>query len=92
MSDRHEDPKSEVAEEIDPGEPILALARFEHDVSSGLVERIRRTVQWRTNVGQLASFSVTIPLVVLRELWSVLTNRPIQRRPRKEASNGKQAP
>jgi hypothetical protein len=92
MSDRLEDPKSEVAEEVDPGEPIRALARFEHDVSSGLVARIRRTVQWRTNVGQLASFSVTIPLVVLRELWSVLTNRPIQRRPRKEASNGKQAP
>jgi hypothetical protein len=82
MSDRPEDP------EIELGEPIAALARFEHDVSSSLVTRIRRTVQWRTDVGQLASFSVTVPLVMLRELWFVLINRPNPRRVRKEPSHG----
>jgi hypothetical protein len=88
MSDRPEDPKIEAAEEIDPGEPIEALARFQHDVSSSLITRIRRTVQWRTNAGQLASFSMTIPLIVLKELWFVLINRPNPRRLRKEDSHG----
>ena len=76
------------AEEIDPGEPIAALAGFEHDVSSGLVTRILRSVQRRTTVGQLASFSVSIPLVVLREFWSILINRPKPIDRRKDANHG----
>jgi len=79
------------AEEIDPGEPIAALAGFEHDVSSGLVTRIRRTIQRRTTVGQLASFSVTIPLVVLREFWSILINRPNPIDRRKETNHGEKS-
>jgi hypothetical protein len=76
------------AEEIDPGEPIAALAGFEHDVSRGLVTRIRRTIQRRTTVGQLASFSVSIPLVVLKEFWSILINRPNPTDRRKDANHG----
>jgi hypothetical protein len=72
MSDDPEDSEMEGGGEIDPGEPIAALAGFEHDASSDLVVRIRHTIQLRTAVGQLTSFSVNTPLVVLRELWLIL--------------------
>jgi hypothetical protein len=65
-------------EEIDPGEPIAALAKFEHDTSSRLVVRVRRTIQRRTTVGQLTSFSAEMPLVVLREFWLILATNSIQ--------------
>jgi hypothetical protein len=63
-------------QDIDPGEPISALAGLEHDVSSRFVNRIRHTVQRRTTLSQFVSFSLSIPLLVLRELWSMLTTRP----------------
>jgi hypothetical protein len=88
MNNKREDSRVRDTEEIDPGEPIAALARFEHDVSSGLARRIRHTVQWRTNVSQLASFSAAIPLLVLRELWSVLISRPYPKDIRKEDGDG----
>jgi hypothetical protein len=88
MNDAPEDSEIRDTEEIDPGEPISALAGFEHDASSGLVMRIRRTIQLRTTVDQLASFSVSIPLVVLREFWSVLINRTNPVGPRKDSSHG----
>jgi hypothetical protein len=75
MSDEPEDSEMRDDEEIDPGEPIAALAKFEHDTSSHLVVRVRRTIQRRTTVGQLTSFSAETPLVVLRELWLILIDR-----------------
>jgi hypothetical protein len=89
MSDKPEDPETGVAEDIDPGEPIsaLELAAFEHDASSRLVMRIRRSIQRRTTLGQLTSFSVRIPLVVLREFWSILSSR-LNPGIRKDSSHG----
>jgi hypothetical protein len=89
MSDEPENSEIGDANEIDPGEPISALAGFEHDVSRGLVKRIRRTIIVRKTVGQLASFSVDVPLLVLREFWSILSNRPHRTGKRKDASHGK---
>jgi hypothetical protein len=83
VSDRPEDP-----EEIDPGEPIAALARLEHEVSNDFLARIQRTVQRRTTAGQLISFAVNIPLVLLKEFWSILINRPDPPGIRKGASHG----
>jgi hypothetical protein len=75
MSDDPEDSEMQDSGEIDPGKPIAALAGFEHDTSSDLVVRIRHTIQLRTTVGQLTSFSVSAPLVVLSELWLILSNQ-----------------
>jgi hypothetical protein len=75
MSDEHEDSVMRDEEDIDPGEPIAALAKFEHDTSSRLVGRVRRTIQRRTAVGQLTSFSAEVPVVVLREFWLILINQ-----------------
>jgi len=61
MSDEHEDSVMRDEEDIDPGEPIAALAKFEHDTSSRLVGRVRRTIRRRTAVGQLTSFSAEAP-------------------------------
>jgi hypothetical protein len=88
MNNEHEASQIPDAEEIDPGEPIAVLAGFEHDVSSDLVARILRTIQRRTTVGQLASFSVSIPLVVLTEFWSILINRPKPIDRRKDTNHG----
>jgi hypothetical protein len=88
MSNKPEDPERGDAEDIDPGEPIRALARFEHDASSDLAMRVRRTIQRRRMVGLLVNFSVSIPLVVLKEFLSILTNRPNQKGLRKDASRG----
>jgi hypothetical protein len=59
-------------QDIDPGEPIAALSRFEHNTSSDLIARVRRAIQRRTAVGQLTSFSATMPLLLLREFCSML--------------------
>jgi hypothetical protein len=72
MSDEPEDSEMRDGAEIDPGEPIAALAGFEHDTSSGFVVRVRHTIQRRTTLGQLTSFSASMPLVVLREFWLIL--------------------
>jgi hypothetical protein len=88
MSDKPEHSETGVPEEVDPGEPILALAELKHDASSGLVPRIRRTIQRRTTVAQLASFSVSIPLLLLREIWSILINRPNRKNIGKDSSRG----
>ena len=87
MSDRPESPEIE-AREIDPGEPLAELARFEHDVSNDFLRRIRRSVQRRTTTRHLASFVVSIPLALLREFWTILTGRPDPPGMRKDASHG----
>jgi hypothetical protein len=72
MSDEPADSDVQDGEEVDPGEPIAALAEFEHDTSTGLMVRIRRTIQRRTMAAQLTSFSWSAPMVVLREFWLML--------------------
>jgi hypothetical protein len=89
MSDKPEDPETGIAEEIDPGEPILALAALEHDASSGLIIRVRRSIQRRATLRQLTSFSMAIPLVVLKEFWFILTSRP-NAGIRKDSSHGEE--
>jgi len=79
------------ADEIDPGEPLHALANFEQDASRNLVVQVRRSIQRRTTVGQLAAFSVCIPLLMLREFLSVLITRPGPRNARKGGTHGEEA-
>jgi hypothetical protein len=59
-------------DEADLGEPIAVLAEFDHEASTDLLTRIRRTIQRRTAAAQLTSFSWNAPLMVLRELWLIL--------------------
>jgi hypothetical protein len=75
-------------EEIDPGEPIAALAKFEHDTSSRLVARVRQTIQRRTTVGQLTTFSAEMPLAVLREFWVILAGQLDPTGMRKDSRHG----
>jgi hypothetical protein len=88
MSDRPENPEVKAAEEIDPGEPLAELARLEHDVSNDLLVRIRRSVQRRTTTRHLAFFVVTMPMVLLREFWSILISRSDPPGMRKDVSHG----
>jgi hypothetical protein len=75
-------------EDTDPGEPIAALANFEHDTSTGLLARFRRTIQRRTTAAQLTSFSSSVLLVVLREFWLMLIGQLNQPQVRKDTRNG----
>jgi len=90
MNDESQESETRSAEEIDPGEPISSLAGFGHDVSGGLVTRIRRSIQRRMTVGQLASFSVSIPLVLLSEFWAIVITRPKPVGLRKESDDGEE--
>jgi hypothetical protein len=62
-------------DEVDAGEPVTELAGFEHDVSAGLMSRIRRTIQRRTTAAQFTSFALDLPLVVLKELWLMMVGQ-----------------
>jgi hypothetical protein len=75
-------------EEVDPGEPITELANFDHDASTGLLTRVRRAIQRRTTVAQLTSFSASVPLVVLKELWLVLVGQLGPKGVRKDVRHG----
>jgi hypothetical protein len=79
------------ADEIDPGEPLQALANLEQGASRNLVVQIRRSIQRRTTVGQLAVFSVCIPILMLKEFLSVLITRPDPRNARKGGIHGEEA-
>jgi len=72
MSDEPIDSERDSAEEVDPGDPIVELARFEHDVSNGLVDRIRRAIGRRTTAAQVTSFAFDIPFVILKEFWLIV--------------------
>jgi hypothetical protein len=74
--------------EIDPGEPIQQLARFEHEPSPGLLLRIRRAIHRRTAVAQLTSFSASVPLVILKEFWLLLIGQLGQKSARKDIPRG----
>ena len=69
-------------------EPIAALAKFEHDTSSRLVARVRQTIQRRTTVGQLTTFSAEMPLAVLREFWVILAGQLDPTGMRKDSRHG----
>jgi hypothetical protein len=88
MSDEPEDSEMREDEEIDPGEPIAALAKLEHDTSSLLIGRVLRTIQRRTAIGQLTSFSAEAPVVVLKEFWLILINQLNPISMGKDASHG----
>lgn len=62
-------------EDIDPGEPVVELAGFEHDVSARFMSRIRHAIQRRTTAAQLTSFAFDLPLVVLKELWLLMVGQ-----------------
>ena len=88
MSDEPADSEMQDGEGVDPGEPIAALAEFEHDTSSDLLARIRRTIQRRTTAAQLTSFSSSVLLLLLREFWLILVEQFNPKRTRKDASDG----
>jgi hypothetical protein len=89
MSDGYEDAKMRTAQESDSGEPIPALAELEHHASSDLLSRIRHSIQRRTALGQLSSFSVDIPMLVLKEFWSILIDCLNSKDARKDRRFGK---
>jgi hypothetical protein len=72
MSDEPADSEMRDGEEVDAGERIILLAEFDHEASSDLLTRIRRTIQRRTTAGQLMSFSWGAPLLVMKEFWVML--------------------
>ena len=78
------------ADKIDPGEPIPALANLEQEPSRDLIVQIRRSIQRRTTVGQLTAFSLSVPRLILKEFWSVLTTRPGPRNTRKGGPHGEE--
>ena len=84
MSDDAANSESHNGKEVDPGEPIGVLATLEHEPSPNFLGRIRRTIQRRTSISQIASFSWNIPLLVFMEFWLMLTEQFNPNGPRKE--------
>jgi hypothetical protein len=78
-------------DKIDPGYPIPALANLEQEASRNLIVQVRRSIQRRSTLGQLVAFSVRIPLLMLKEVWSVLIPRPDPRNVRKGGPHGEEA-
>jgi hypothetical protein len=66
----HSEPED--ASGIDPGEPVKELAGFEYDPSDVFWNVVRRKIQRRSTVSQVASFSWNIPKLILAEAWSAL--------------------
>ena len=79
------------AAEIDPGEPVAQLAGFEQATSTGLLGRIRRSIQRRSTVAQLTTFSASVPLVVLKEFWLILVGQFGQKNARKDVTRGEES-
>jgi hypothetical protein len=92
MSNEPADSEMRDGEEVDPGEPIAALAAFEHHTSSGLLPRVRWAIQRRTTVAQLVSFAAGAPSLVLRELWLILNEQLNPKGARKDDRHGKKTP
>jgi hypothetical protein len=76
-------------EDVDPGEPIAGLAKFEHAASTGLLLRFRRAIQRRTTVAQLTTFSASAPMMVLMEFWLMLVEQLSPKSTRKDVGRGK---
>jgi hypothetical protein len=90
MSDQA--PEEDIDPEIDPGEPVPQLAKFEYETSPGLMSRIRRAIHRRSAVAQLTSFSASIPLVVLKEFWLILIELLGPKAARKDVTHGEKNP
>lgn len=72
MSEHSEKREAHEDEDVDPGEPIVALADFEQSTSPSFMMRVRRKIQRRTTTAQVASFTWNVPSIVLLELWRIL--------------------
>jgi hypothetical protein len=70
MSDHTTPPHD--GEENDTGAPIDMLAGLEYRPSTTFLGRIRRTIQRRTAVSQVVSFSWNAPWIVFLEFWTAL--------------------
>ena len=92
MSNGAADPRMHGGEEVDPGEPVIELAAFEHDVSPRLISRIRRAIQRRTTAAQFTSFAFDLPLVLLKELWLVMVGQFNSKKVEKDAQDERKAP
>jgi hypothetical protein len=66
------EPEMKDGGELDAGEPITALATFEHDTFYGLFGGVRQAIHRRTTVAHLASFLANAPFVVVREFWAIV--------------------
>jgi hypothetical protein len=64
--------------EIDEGEAITELAQFVDYVSGDVIARVRRSIQGRMTLNQLASYAGTTPLIVLRSFWSLVNSFSIR--------------
>jgi hypothetical protein len=91
MSKEPAESEMQDGEEVDAGEPIGALATFEHDAPRGFLRRVRRAIQRRTAVAHLASFAAGAPAAVLREAWIILNEQLNPRGPRKDGGHGNKA-
>jgi hypothetical protein len=89
MSDGPAESEMQDGGEVDPGEPIAVLAEFEHEASTDLLTRIRRTIQRRTAAGQLMSFSWSAPLMVLKEFWLILIEQLNPKNTGKDGRDGR---
>jgi hypothetical protein len=76
--------ESHDGKELDPGEPVGVLAAFEYEPSTNFLSRIRRSIQRRTSVSQIASFSWNIPLMVFMEFWAMIVEQLNPKRPGKD--------
>lgn len=72
MSDAWDRSSTDAAENIDPGLPIAELAGFEHDVSIGLLDRVRHAIGRRTFAAQITTFALATPTMILKEFWLVV--------------------
>ena len=72
MNEQPEKPEAHEDKEVDPGEPIEALADLEQNTSDGFMMRVRHKIQRRVTTAQVASFSWEVPFVVFLESWRIL--------------------
>ena len=88
MSNEPAESEMQDSEEVDPGEPIAVLAKFEHDAPRGFLQHVQRAIQRRTTVVHLASFTAGVPALVLREAWLILNEQLNPKGPRKGGGYG----
>ena len=70
MSEGPKRGESENEQDSDTGEPIRELAGWELNTSDAFLTLVRRKIQRRSTVSQLASFSWNVPKMILTEFWN----------------------
>ena len=85
MSDASTNSDRDAAGEVDPGEPIAALAGFEHDVPVGFLGQIRRAIGRRTAAVHVTLFALDMPILVLKEFWLIVIELFDPKKSRKDA-------